>query len=62
VKRSLDVGIDQLGHWLKAINIGLIPLVLIAIAIAVAMRRRQKLKASRTASRSAAGSLEGVQQ
>jgi ABC-type uncharacterized transport system involved in gliding motility auxiliary subunit len=47
VRRSLDVDINRLGAWLKVINIGLIPLLLIIAAIAIAVRRRRKLKTSR---------------
>lgn len=49
VRRSLNVGIESLGNWLKAINIGLIPLLLIVAAIVVAVRRRQRLRQSRAA-------------
>ncbi|MBC7984259.1 MAG: hypothetical protein H7Y02_10445, partial [Candidatus Obscuribacterales bacterium] len=47
VRRSLDVGIDKLGTWLKIINVGLIPFLLSILAIAIAARRRRRLKASR---------------
>jgi ABC-type uncharacterized transport system involved in gliding motility auxiliary subunit len=53
VKRSLDVGIDRLGWWIKVINIGLIPLILIAAAIVVTLRRRRRLQASRLVNMSA---------
>jgi ABC-type uncharacterized transport system involved in gliding motility auxiliary subunit len=49
VRRSLNVGIESLGKWLKAINIGLIPLLLSIAAIAIALRRRRRLRASRVA-------------
>jgi len=48
VRRSLDVGINRLGAWLKVINIGLIPLLVSVAALAVALRRKRKLKASRS--------------
>ena len=49
VRRSLNVGIERLGTWLKAINVGLIPLLLIVAAVLVAVRRRQRLRQSRVA-------------
>jgi ABC-type uncharacterized transport system involved in gliding motility auxiliary subunit len=47
VRRTLNVGIENLGFWLKWINIGLIPLLLSATAIAIAARRSRRLRISR---------------
>ena len=54
VRRSLNVGIERLGTWLKVINIGLIPLLLTIVAIVVALRRRRRLQQSRAAARTGA--------
>jgi ABC-type uncharacterized transport system involved in gliding motility auxiliary subunit len=48
VRRSLDVGIENLGWVLKLINIGAIPAALIVLAIVVSVRRRRRLQASRS--------------
>ncbi len=50
VKRSLDVGIENLGWVLKWINITAIPLILVIVAVGVALRRRRRLRASRSPS------------
>jgi ABC-type uncharacterized transport system involved in gliding motility auxiliary subunit len=47
VRRSLNVGIESLGFWLKWINIGLIPLLLSGVAILIAARRNRRLRVSR---------------
>jgi len=49
VRRSLDVEIERLGSWLKAINIGLVPLLLAIGAVVLAVARRRKLRAGRAA-------------
>jgi len=49
VRRSLNVGIESLGLWLKVVNIGLIPLLLSMAAIFIAVRRRKRLRLSRGA-------------
>jgi len=49
VRRTLDVGIESLGTWLKALNIASIPLLLIVAAIVIAVRRRRRLTSSRSA-------------
>jgi len=49
VRRSLDVEIERLGSWLKAINIGLVPLLLAIGAVLLAVTRRRKLRAGRAA-------------
>jgi ABC-type uncharacterized transport system involved in gliding motility auxiliary subunit len=48
VRHTLNVGIENLGTLLKAINIGLIPLLLSIAAIAIAVRRRRRFRASRS--------------
>jgi ABC-type uncharacterized transport system involved in gliding motility auxiliary subunit len=48
VRHTLNVGIENLGTLLKAINIGLIPLLLGIAAIAIAVRRRRRFRASRS--------------
>jgi ABC-type uncharacterized transport system involved in gliding motility auxiliary subunit len=55
VRRSLNVGIESLGTWLKWLNIGLIPLLLIVVAIVIAVRRRQRLRVSRTSGQTPTG-------
>jgi ABC-type uncharacterized transport system involved in gliding motility auxiliary subunit len=42
VRRNLDADIDNLGTWLKAINIALVPLALTILALAVVVVRRRK--------------------
>jgi hypothetical protein len=39
---SLDQDIENLGNWLKAINIGLVPLLLSAAGIGLMLVRRQR--------------------
>lgn len=48
VRRSLNLGIESLGNWLKALNIGFIPLLLSLAAVALAMRRKRRLRMSRS--------------
>lgn len=50
VRRQLDADIESLGNWLKAINIGLVPLLLTVGAIAFAWWRRRRVTAPRGAS------------
>jgi ABC-type uncharacterized transport system involved in gliding motility auxiliary subunit len=46
VRRNLDADIDNLGTWLKVINIALVPLLLTIAALAVVIvRRRRKAQA-----------------
>jgi ABC-type uncharacterized transport system involved in gliding motility auxiliary subunit len=46
VRRNLDADIDNLGTWLKVINIALVPLALTIFALAVVVvRRRRKARA-----------------
>lgn len=46
VRRNLDADIDNLGTWLKAVNIALVPLALTIIALAVVVvRQRRKARA-----------------
>jgi ABC-type uncharacterized transport system involved in gliding motility auxiliary subunit len=47
VRRSLDVGIQRLGWWVKALNIALIPFLLVVAAIILAVRRSARLRDSR---------------
>lgn len=47
VRRNLDSSIEQLGTWLRVINIGLVPLLLSIAAVAVAFVRRRRLGAKR---------------
>jgi ABC-type uncharacterized transport system involved in gliding motility auxiliary subunit len=47
VRHTLNVGIENLGTLLKAINIGLIPLLLSIAAVAIAVRRRRRFRTSR---------------
>jgi ABC-type uncharacterized transport system involved in gliding motility auxiliary subunit len=42
VRRNLDADIDNLGTWLKAINIALVPLALTILALAVVVVRQRK--------------------
>jgi ABC-type uncharacterized transport system involved in gliding motility auxiliary subunit len=42
VRRNLDADIDNLGTWLKVINIALVPLLLTILALAVVVVRRRK--------------------
>ncbi len=42
VQRNLDQEIQRLGNWLKAINIGLVPLLISIISIVVLLVRRQR--------------------
>jgi ABC-type uncharacterized transport system involved in gliding motility auxiliary subunit len=49
VRRSLDVDIEDLGFWVKTLNIAAIPALLIVAALAVAVRRRRRLQTSRSA-------------
>lgn len=42
VRRNLDQGIEQLGNWLKAINIGLVPLLISIVSIAILLVRRRR--------------------
>ena len=42
VRRNLDADIDDLGTWLKVINIALVPLLLTIIALGVVVVRRRK--------------------
>ena len=48
-RRSLDVEIEKLGTWLKAINIALVPSLLAIGAIFLAVMRRRRLRAGRAA-------------
>ncbi|HTE40630.1 MAG TPA: hypothetical protein VK629_07365, partial [Steroidobacteraceae bacterium] len=48
VRRTLDVGIERLGWWLKVLNIVLIPLLLVGAAIVLTVRRNARLRASRS--------------
>jgi ABC-type uncharacterized transport system involved in gliding motility auxiliary subunit len=57
VRRSLNVGIESLGKWLKAINIGMIPLLLSITAIIIAVRRRRRLRDSRMAAQPPQGAI-----
>jgi ABC-type uncharacterized transport system involved in gliding motility auxiliary subunit len=57
VRRSLDVGIENLGWVLKFLNIGVIPIILIVLAILIPMQRRQRLRDSRS---SAHGATQGA--
>jgi ABC-type uncharacterized transport system involved in gliding motility auxiliary subunit len=47
VRRSLDVGIENLGWVLKLLNIVAIPLAISALAIVILVRRRRRLSESR---------------
>lgn len=47
VRRSLNVEIENLGRWVKWLNIALIPALLTIAAIVVAIRRRKRLQTSR---------------
>lgn len=47
VRRSLDVGIENLGWVLKTINIAFIPLILCVLAIVVTVRRNARLRLAR---------------
>ncbi|HEY4368957.1 MAG TPA: Gldg family protein [Steroidobacteraceae bacterium] len=49
VHRTLDVGIERLGTWLKIINIGLIPALITIGAIVLLIARRRRLQAGRAA-------------
>lgn len=42
VQRSLDLDIERLGNWLKAINIGLMPLLISIVSIVVLLVRRRR--------------------
>jgi ABC-type uncharacterized transport system involved in gliding motility auxiliary subunit len=42
VRRNLDADIDNLGTWLKVVNIALVPLALTVLALAVVVVRRRK--------------------
>ncbi len=42
VQRNLDQDIENLGNWLKAINIGLVPLVLSAASLGLLLIRRRR--------------------
>lgn len=42
VRRNLDADIDNLGTWLKVINIALVPLALTILALAVVVVRRRR--------------------
>jgi ABC-type uncharacterized transport system involved in gliding motility auxiliary subunit len=53
VRRSLDVDIERLGTWLKAVNIALVPALIALIAIAIAAARRRRLVQGRDAARAA---------
>ncbi|HSN72178.1 MAG TPA: Gldg family protein, partial [Steroidobacteraceae bacterium] len=53
VRRSLDVEIERLGGFLKAVNIGLIPALIAVIAIVIATARRRRLETGRSAARAA---------
>ena len=42
VRRNLDADIDNLGTWLKVINIALVPLALTLLALGVVVVRRRR--------------------
>lgn len=42
VQRNLDQDIERLGNWLKAINIGLMPLLISVVSIGLLLFRRQR--------------------
>ena len=42
MQRGLDEDIENLGTWLKIINIGLVPLLLTLAVLFVLWRRRQR--------------------
>jgi ABC-type uncharacterized transport system involved in gliding motility auxiliary subunit len=48
VRRDLDRDIERLGNTLKAINIGLVPLVISIVSIAMLLVRRRRHAGSRT--------------
>jgi ABC-type uncharacterized transport system involved in gliding motility auxiliary subunit len=48
LQRNLDRDIERLGNTLKAINIGLVPLVISVASIAVLLLRRRQRSGSRT--------------
>jgi ABC-type uncharacterized transport system involved in gliding motility auxiliary subunit len=47
VQRNLDQDIERLGNWLKAINIGAMPLIISVLSIVLLMVRRQRRSAGR---------------
>jgi ABC-type uncharacterized transport system involved in gliding motility auxiliary subunit len=55
VRRSLNVGIERLGFWLKILNIVVVPVLLVALAIVIAVQRRQRLRDSRRLTLAAPG-------
>ena len=42
MQRNLDQDIERLGNWLKAINIGLMPLVIAVAGIVLLLIRRRR--------------------
>ncbi|CAN5136330.1 GldG family protein [soil metagenome] len=48
VRRDLDENIENLGTWLKVINIGLMPLLITIVALFVLALRRKRRKAARS--------------
>jgi ABC-type uncharacterized transport system involved in gliding motility auxiliary subunit len=45
VQRNLDRDIERLGNWLKAINIGAVPLLISVVSIVILLVRRQRREA-----------------
>lgn len=46
VQRELSAGIDRLGNWLAAINIALVPVLLVIAAIVIGVMRRRRIAAA----------------
>jgi hypothetical protein len=64
VQHDLQSDIDNLGTWLKLVNIALVPALVLLVALAYDMRRRRRQDragaGARARARNVAGTREGV--